>query len=367
MSDIFSGNKGEWSEPYVILKLLADGTLHQADEKMEPSPVNFAKVVGAFREDTSAVITNDEMVAFTYSAKEDGTTKNIEIERQSLSVLSEKLYQAVIETAPGNGSFRLDEIADRLRELGFSQLKNPVPRGLKSVKRDLSLKILDPNTGTTPKLGFSVKSELGASPTLLNASKATNIIYRLDGFSDEKMQSVNAIKTTTKLIDRAEKIKSEAKKIEFVRYQNEMFYNNLLLIDCGLPRIVADALYLHYFASCVTTSEMLDAIRSLPPYNGFQEDFCAIKYKRFLRACALGMMPSKEWNDVDEASGGYIVVRSTGAIIAFYIYNRALFDQYLVENTQFERGSTSRHEYMSVFKEKNEYFLALNLQIRFKH
>ena len=206
---------------------------------------------------------------------------------------------------------------------------------------------------------------MGSAPSLLNASGATNVVYRLNGFDDAKMQLVNSILTQTKMIDRAQTIINNSKSIDFVKFQNATFQDNLMLIDCGLPQIVSDALKLHYFYGCNTTEEMLDKIKELPSYKTFRDDFCTIKYKRFLRACALGMMPSEPWDDVDDAAGGYVIVLPSGELIAFYIYNRALFDQYLVKNTKFERGSMTRHNYMSVYKEDAEFFLKLNLQIRF--
>jgi DNA mismatch repair protein MutS len=46
---------------------------------------------------------------------------------------------------------------------------------------------------------------------------------------------------------------------------------------------------------------------------------------------------------------------------------RERFECYVsrVENTKFERGSSSRHKYLSVYKKDSEYFVNLNLQIRF--
>ena len=78
------------------------------------------------------------------------------------------------------------------------------------------------------------------------------------------------------------------------------------------------------------------------------------------------MVPSKEWSGIDEATGGYIVVRNDGEVLAFYIYNRNVFEQYLLDNTKFERGSVNKHDYASIYKDNNdEYFINLNLSIRF--
>ena len=364
MKDVFSGNKGEWSEPYVVFKLLADGKLHQADSKMLPSSINFAKIIGVIREDTEAYLDAEGKAVFSFIDKK-GEKHQHTLCHEMLIMRAKCMYHSIMTSSEKTRAFSIPTEGAELQKLGFTQLKNPVPAGQKTVKRDISLKIFDPNTGITPKLGFSVKSELGNAPTLLNASKATNVIYRLDNFDEKKMRSINGINTKNKTRDRIQAILDFGTSIDFVRFQNSTFYENLMLIDCGLPRIISDALYLHYFQGCSTTLEMLDKIKLLPNYSNMREDFCSIKYKRFLRACALGMIPSTPWNDIDEASGGYVIVLPNGNLIAFYVYNRALFDQYLVENTRFERGSTSRHDYMTVYKEGTNFYIKLNLQIRF--
>ena len=90
------------------------------------------------------------------------------------------------------------------------------------------------------------------------------------------------------------------------------------------------------------------------------------KFKKFLCSCALGMKPAKPWDGLDEANGGYIIVKADGEILAYHIYNRNFFEQYLLDNTILERASTSRHDYMSLYEENGEMFIKLNLQIRFR-
>ena len=34
MTEFFSGNRGEWSEPYALFKLLADGQLYLGDSQL---------------------------------------------------------------------------------------------------------------------------------------------------------------------------------------------------------------------------------------------------------------------------------------------------------------------------------------------
>lgn len=42
----------------------------------------------------------------------------------------------------------------------------------------------------------------------------------------------------------------------------------------------------------------------------------------WLRNVALGMGSATPWADKDDATGGYIVVRPDGGLVASYIYNR---------------------------------------------
>ena len=63
---------------------------------------------------------------------------------------------------------------------------------------------------------------------------------------------------------------------------------------------------------------------------------------------------------------GFIVVKNDGEVLAYHLYNRDKFKKYLFDNTKFERGSTSRHEYATIYKSDGKMFINLNLQIRFK-
>jgi len=51
--------------------------------------------------------------------------------------------------------------------------------------------------------------------------------------------------------------------------------------------------------------------------------------------------------------------------LAYHIYNRDAFKSYLLHNTKFEAGSTSRHEYGSLYEQDGEIRIKLNLDIRF--
>ena len=81
---------------------------------------------------------------------------------------------------------------------------------------------------------------------------------------------------------------------------------------------------------------------------------------------ALGMMPSKVWSGIYDATGGYLVVKENGEILCYHIYNRNQFEEYLFVNTKLETASSTRHEFGKIYQQNGEFFFKLNLQIRFK-
>ena len=93
--------------------------------------------------------------------------------------------------------------------------------------------------------------------------------------------------------------------------------------------------------------------------------FYEYKIKRFLTDVALGMMPSKVWTGQYDATGGYLIVKESGDILCYHIYNRNEFEDYLFNNTKLDTASSSRHDFGTVYKENEELYFKLNLQIRF--
>lgn len=377
----FSGNKGEWSEPYVVLRLLADGKLCQADKNLLPSSDEFSHVLEVIRGDTAARIQNGGVVFFSHVDKL-GQTHTVQTHQDNLKNQASRLFKAICSIINEDGAFELPDIVPELKFYGFKKLTNPAPKKVKTTKRDLRLKLDGTRTGLAT-LGFSVKSELGAPPTLLNASEPTNIVYRVKGLTKEQAQNINNISGSRKIMDRCREIKQFASSIEYETYYSEIFKDNLEVVDSSLPEMLADLLKVHYFQQILQPrpvkrsgtfreadklSSAVEMLSRADPYaSKKRRNFCEIKIKRFLRACALGLMPSEVWNGIDDASGGYIIVLPDGRLVALYVYNTNLFERYLYETTIFERASTTRHNFMRLIQDGNtgDYLLKLNLQIRF--
>lgn len=376
----FSGNKGEWSEPYVVFRLLSDGKLCQADRNLLPSSDEYAHILEIVRGDTTASVLNSDMVNFSY-VDTNGQMHTVQTHKTALDKQARRLFKSICAMQDAKGAFELPTEVDDLRFYGFRRLTNPAPKKLKSTKRDLRLKLDGTKTGIAT-LGFSVKSELGAPPTLLNASEPTNIVYRVKGLTREQAANINGITGSRKIMERCRAIKQFATAIEYDSYYSETFKDNLEIVDSSLPEMLANLVKVHYFRQILLPRETkrngafreadklsaaVEILSKTKPYALKRKGFCEIKIKRFLRACALGLMPSAVWDGRDDASGGYIIVLPDGRLVALYMYNTNLFEQYLYDSTIFERASTSRHHYMSLVPagETGDYLLKLNLQIRF--
>ena len=61
----------------------------------------------------------------------------------------------------------------------------------------------------------------------------------------------------------------------------------------------------------------------------------------------------------------YVIVKDNGEVLAYHIYNRDAFEKYLLNNTKFERGSTGKHGFATLYMENGKRYINLNLQIRF--
>ena len=78
------------------------------------------------------------------------------------------------------------------------------------------------------------------------------------------------------------------------------------------------------------------------------------------------MEPAIIWDGIYEASGGYIIVTKQWDILAYHIYNRNYFEEYLLNNTKYETTSKSRHEFGEVYSECEKDLIKLNLQNSFR-
>lgn len=357
-ADGIVGNIGEWSELYAFCYLLNEGVLKTADHNLNPLSSAYLPVIRIIRKET---------YEFSYYPKNDSKSVEIYIGDHLIRTVPKSEFESNISLIYSKlitkGEHRTIEIPEVQRFLGdihCTKLKADSKH-----KKDIVVQIHDVKTGLNPVQGFSIKSLIGSNPTLLNAGRTTNFKFRLNGCTDSIMQQVNRITEGDKIMLRMGKLLSSGCKFEYCGMHSETFEKNLRMIDFMMPQILSRMLFLHYSNGTVKLSDVVKSLEDEDPLDVRNPGFYIYKLKTMLCAMALGMIPSKPWYGQEDADGGYIIVKDDGNVICFFLYNRNEFEQYLMDYTRFDRASTSRHEYMEVLKEDGEFFIDLNLQIRF--
>jgi len=359
---MLKGNKGEWSEIYVFLKLLSEGKLNAADSDLNEIVNVFYPIVKILRIETG---TNYEYsIADKNIIIVNGNT-NCEIASVPISEFAEnakELFKGIKQST--TTTFEFEEINSFLDKILVSSLK-----AKSKEKRDITLIVHDLNTGLKPTLGFSIKSNLGGNSTLLNAGKGTNFIYEVQNSNLLLKDEIARINELNSFSEKIQKIEENGCKLIFLKVESEKFEHNLKLINSSLPLIISDFLYEKFKGKSL--SRLTDLIRIVSAKNpvgyelSFGHPFYEYKIKAFLTDVALGMTPSTIWRGTYDATGGIIIVKEDGGIVCYHIYNRNEFQEYLINNTILDTASTSRHEFGKLEELEGKLCFKLNLQVRF--
>lgn len=354
---MIKGNKGEWSEIYTLLKVIADKQLFVGDSNLNKVENLIFPIIKVLRDESNGTF------EFSYDKdiviiNNNNTVIKIQINQfqKQAHFLLTKLKEKTKST------FSIPEIEEFINSFNSNSLK-----AKSTVKSDIRIVIHDQRTGMNPELGFSIKSQLGGASTLLNAGKTTNFVYKVNraNLTDKQIEEINSINTKSKIRDRVEKLKGN---LQFESLESSIFKGNLLLIDSALPKIISEILLLFFASNYSKISDLVAEISRTNPI-GFdlqnKHPYYPYKIKRFLTDIALGMMPSKVWTGKLDATGGYLIVKDNGEILCYHIYNRNEFEDYLYANTKLETASSTRHEFGTVYEQNGQFYFKLNLQIRF--
>ncbi len=168
--------------------------------------------------------------------------------------------------------------------------------------------------------------------------------------------------------DRIEKIHEVGGKFIFSHVANQIFEQNLFIVDSKASELIGSGLLYFYTTGLGRMEDIEKAIlesREMHYLHKNSKYFCLYKLMSFLDAIALGMVPSKPWDGFMKAHGGYIVVKDDGEVLCYHLYNRDVFQMYLYNNTRLEAPSSTRHDYGKLYEKDGKLYFNLNLQIRF--
>lgn len=235
-----------------------------------------------------------------------------------------------------------------------------------SDKTDIHIVLHDQKTRMNNDLGFSIKSRLCGSSTLINSSgDSTNFVFSLGNINDKTIREFNSFDRFKK---KFELLHEKGITPKWVGVGARTFYNNLMMVDTCLPWIIGECLLYYYSGKIHTVAEAEALLRKNNPLNfdiQGQPHFYEHKLKQFLLSFALGMTAATPWNGKYIANGGYIVVKEDGDIVCYHFFDRNELEDYLFNNTYFDTPSTKRHNFGEIYQFENEYLLKLNLQVRF--
>ena len=363
------GNKGEWSEVYIFLKLLNDGKLFIADKNLNAMKNVFLNIIKILRENysyftgkTVRILLNDEKL-----------TAQIPLEK--IHIYKDTIWSLIQSKVAGNSIMASDDISSFFDEMKISKLRAP-----SSKTDDIKMEVQDYRNGINSVVGFSCKSSFSAEATLFNASKDnTNFRFKITGkINDGIMEKFNSIfnsKGHTGIGERMHFLKESKCDLKFIKAYKDTAERNLILSGgIELPEIVGAMLKFYYFenegksenSSCSAALNYI-VLKNISGYK-YSDNYAIYERKigTLLYDMFCGMRLSTDWNGKSSVNGGYIVVKNDGDVVAFHSTIADEFKQFLIRQLGFESPSATRHNYMKIEKENGEYFINLNLQIRFK-
>lgn len=353
-----------------MFRLAAERALQLADVSFSEIPDSFVEIREIIRNGSDGTLSvrvgNDESLHVFL----DGVEK-LQITQGNMSKLAEITFNEM------HGSKNYEEAEMFLDRVGCAQVKAD-----SHDKTDISIRIHDPRTGTEPLMRYSIKSDVGSKSTLFNATSGAMITYEIDGPIDDAMAKiVNSFENNTKPDDSEATSKTQGKvKKRFVYLQdkgckfrflqdNSPFHNNLMYVDSAFPKILAEVVLKYYSTGGKSSvKDLVEKVSKENPLNvpeSIRRTFYEYKVKNFLVLVALGMTQGTPWDVRESVTGGIILVKDTGKIVCYHMFDRNDFENHLYTTSRIDTPSTSRHADSKVHKTvEGKYTISVAMQVR---
>ena len=408
-------NYGEWTEAYVFLRLLGNGRIYAANERFQRNENVYMDIIDIIRYEKKQLLRFERCIEEAVVYASENRTRFKILAFSELTEKAEFLYGAIKNITSATGKFSVPEIEAYLKELKFSQPKAPPMPPLVAKqfgnKTDIIFSFEDSADHSKSTTGFSVKSHLGSSPTLFNSATSSNLIYEVEGCTDDIMDEING-----------NQIDSETGIFQYIRDDSDLtlkyvgtsekFQANLDFVELTMADILNCAVLVQigYYpgAKSKSTKDIIEKISELNPIGVRRpETWYKAKMKDFLFASFSGLTATDPWDGRRMLSGGYIDVNTAGEILYYRAISDDIFSSYLFENTFFDRPSRGVNKNIAkivakahlkgrepteeelnkvtykyengrltkypkkgdwgyVYKENDRYYITINFQIRFR-
>jgi hypothetical protein len=357
-------NRGEWSESYALARLLDDGRLNMANEDLSKVHTNGYEITRI----TTSADSPDLKQVFQIKNSDDIilvdtlTGEESLIKRRSVREIISKFFDEIVKGETGKRAF-LSPNGNELKEL--LRLKRISATSLH--KPDLLIEAYDPRIQRLVEAGYSIKSQIGAKPTLFNASQSTNLIYRIKGITADEAKQINLLASCRKRIIRIYELGG---KLIFESTENKTFESNLRLVDSNFLNMLAESLIIYYsteYRNVVDVVKCLNKSQDDAQYSDENYTFLIHNFKKFLFCAALGMVSSKPWDGLLTTLGGIIMVKRNGEVLGYNPSDINLFQLYLLNNSKFDSPDSKRTRYGKIYTNNGNNYVKLNFQIRYTH
>lgn len=382
-SELMAGNKGEWSEIYIFLKILVDGKVYAADKNMQKIAERYLKVLKLFREEikgkTLEYIPGEAIDVFCEGEHACESLKLVDV------IAARDRVWNLIKTNK-TGTISDEEVQNFLRKMCIAKLKSPAEdKGYFGGTKDIVMEVEDYKTGMASVVGFSCKSEFSAQATLFNASKDnTNFLFRIEGPMNDalaaefnSMFDARGAKQVVATARRMRLLKDRGCSIVFERAVEATARRNLAMVGGReTAAMVAEMLRRYYYdgEGASSFSSMSDLVHWLAVNNtcnvediGGVEAVYWYQISHLLYAMFTGMRLGSVWSGRSSVNGGYIIARNDGEVLAYHTCIADEFMDFLVQRLALEQPSHGRHLSMCIEKgDDGKYYIKLPLQVRFK-
>lgn len=344
-NNMIKRNKGELSEIYALCKVIfeqlipyGDINAHATADTIQVLKIHTSQSLIDLQQTQFFVLTNGKQTSYQLA---DFLTQT-------------ELNQILADIKAGKSTFSSTTLDQKMTILGETKTK-----GTSLEKGDISLSFLDKGQ-VFSKQQTSIKSFLGGSPTLLNASQATNFIYEIQGISVLDMDSINAIDSRAKIKDRLQKIYELGGRLSFQACENQTYESTLRKVDSQMPEILAQAL-LAFFAKQMDNK--LSSFPNIQISDPAKAEQITCRLKDFVKSTILGIFPTHAW-DGNLTANSVLLVNEAGELIFYHTNHDAMLKAFFYQHTFFDTPSSTRHRFGNVYFENGKFYFKLNLQLR---
>ena len=195
---------------------------------------------------------------------------------------------------------------------------------------------------------------------IISCYQNINCIYHIKNFSDIDMNIFNCNDTNSK----KDFLMTWNKNLNLEKINDNIFEDNLIFIDSKMPEILSWMLLYSYFTGKEKVVDLVDLLKKNNPLDYNKCCIYEFKCKKFLRDLVVGKLPNKYWFG-DSGNDSCIVASIGEMILVCDGKNKEGLEKFLFNHTLICTASAEQDNCARVFKENGQYYININLQIRF--